>query len=946
MKANLYPGRGTLPDWNDLDIRQREQMPAHAYRITFPDLASCRHALSANRRYLSPYVINLSDGWECRLYPDILQLPENILSFRSGFEPTSVPGGMTVNPAPTTGRTEAYPFPVTPPLVPSAQPVLVYRRTCRLPLLWGGLRKRLVLQGIGGAAHVFANGKLAGYTQGSCLPAEFDLTAVLHDGDNELFILAYPYCTESFLEQPDPAGRFGLIREIYCEATPPVGIQDVTVRTMPAPDSEAWRLDLAVSVYSCRISTETPQVRISLWQDAECLSETLWPVLLQAADSQGCAAPVQSTGSLAASLLLPGILPWNDENPVLYDLYVVVEDRSGKELSCQHQAIGFRHLDRNGGQLQINGRPLQLRAARLSGRPARTIPDMIDCLRQIKQSHLNGIYSQGYPVDPIFLELCDIFGVYVIDEAPLDISHPLMLKALTEDPRWLDAAREILERLIRRDFNHPCVLFWSAGIFRQEGPAIDLLADAVRALDNTRWLHLADLPDCSRNLAQTPIPADLAWPVGGGMCFCDWERRSPQLLQAIAQALRPLDIRAVDAASGAFLIANRLNWLSAAQFGVEWVLLREGRPILTGQLDNIRMAPGEEQYLELIYGLEPLADDKDYILRFEVSYAEDSLWANAGDEAFFQEFILAAADIADEPETTRSGGRLRLESERHHLIVSGSRFWLVFNRINGALESWRFGDKELIAAAPPAGDGLSGLHGTLFRPPEPMDEPWLAAWRQFGYDRLTTQVISARDGCDGQNAVIEMILHLAAAGRPAGHELLLRYEIRASGDLKVFTSLTALQPDMPPWPCFCLSINMKPEYSQVSWLGTGPGISLSRLPGTCRSGLFGADLADQETNDRWQAAASLGRHSHTRWLSCKDGSGFGLLIRADQVFGHTARIIGLPGLAEKRLERQALAIRLFTALPSGRTDRPVKAIWHFSPVVSDAGRLPAGGRRE
>jgi hypothetical protein len=96
MKANLYPGRGTWPDWNNLEILQREQLPAHAYRVPFPDLASCRHAVADNRRYLSPYVILLDQNWEYRQYPNILQMPENILSFRSGFEPADVPDRKSV----------------------------------------------------------------------------------------------------------------------------------------------------------------------------------------------------------------------------------------------------------------------------------------------------------------------------------------------------------------------------------------------------------------------------------------------------------------------------------------------------------------------------------------------------------------------------------------------------------------------------------------------------------------------------------------------------------------------------------------------------------------------------------------------------------------------------------------------------------------------------------
>ncbi len=950
MKANIYPGRGTLPDWNDLNIQNRERMPAHAYLIPFPDVLSCKHAVADNQRYVSPYVIHLNSGWECRYYPDILQLPESILSFRSGFEPAEVPGGLEPVDQPMDSD-PGYPFPVMPPLVPAEQPVIVYRKTCRLPLLWGGLRKRLVLIGSSAACHVFVNGRLSGYTQGSCLPAEFDITNNLHEGDNELFILAYSRCEGSYLENQAIRPLVGLIRDIYFEAVPPISIYDLQTRTVPVPEDEGWRLDFSVQLISYRIALTSPQVKISLWKDEECLSETSWPVSLNSVDNLDFASPVQTVGLLNANLPISGIIPWQDENPQLYDLFISVEERGNRELVCVHQTIGFRCLTREDGEYLINGRPLQLRAVcwpenYLNGDSQKRIRQMIRSLRQIRLNNLNALYIRNYPADPILLELCDIYGIYVIDEAPLEVSHPLLLASLQNDPNWRAAAVERMNRLIRRDFNHPCVVMWSAGLFREKSAVVDMIARQARLLDDTRWLHVLDTPDLSADLDGWRTPqkdyADLSWlsyPSGLGRCFFSWGNQSDTLLNELKQMMRPLDISAIDATNGAFLVKNRQQWTTAGHFQVDWVLLRNGRLILSGELDNIRGEPGSEQYLEIWYGEQHFDDGADYVLRFEVSYAEPCLWADSGDEVFFTEFVLASAERNDLNRTSQSGGRLRLESDRHHLIISGSRFWLVFNRVNGTLESWRSGDKELIAASLSNGSiGISGLHASIERPPEYLDAPWLAIWREAGYDQLKHQVISTQEGCDGQSAVIEMMIRLAAPGKPALFDLITRYEIRASGDLRIYAGLTPLESDLPMLPGFGLKMNLKSDYSQINWYGTGLKYCFCHLHNSCRSGLFSNSQTDLGTKADLPSAKA-GLFPDTRWLTLKDKTGFGLMVRSDQLFGFAARPAGMPdplaGLTEGKIERKALGLQIFQQLAISCHASPVRASWYFSPIVSD-----------
>lgn len=952
MKANLYPGRGSWPDWNDPEILQRDQLPAHAYMIPFPDLASCRHAITENRRYASPYVLMLNNGWEYRRYPNILQMPENILSFRSGFDPVAVPSN---NPPPDASESPAipaagYPFPIVPPLIPQEQPVLVYRRTCRLPLFWGGLRKHLVLQGISAACHVFLNGRPVGYAQGTGLPASFDVTAVLHDGDNELFVLTYPDCSASYLENTAARPWPGLIRDAYFEAVPPIYLHDLQLATRPAAgqDADVWQLELRLSVLSYRISLDSPQIRLLLCKDQEIVSDSNWPVSLKPADPLRHPSPAQTTGELAVSLQIAGIQAWSDENPALYDLYIDIEERGSRELVCVHQLVGFRQIGCRNRRLLINGQPVQLKAVAW---PARTAsqdgsPDsraLAGELRQIRQNHFNALYIRDFPADPILLELCDIFGLYIIDEAPVGARHELVDRLVQADPVWRAAALDRLERLIRRDINHPCVVLWSADYFRTNAPGAGFLAEHARKLDSTRFLHLIDTDDVSRDLDRQS--ADLVWPghaaTGGcGRCYCTWSATPPAALREFRQMLKPLTVRAVDAAAGAFVFTNLMHWTSANYFTIGWLLLRNGKVMLSGALDSVRAGPGEDTYVDLWYGDQSFGDGADYLLRFEMAYAGDCLWAEEGTASFSCEFSLVQAAL-EPPAPQRAGGRLRLESDRHHLIVSGSRFWLVFNQVSGTLESWRVGDKELIAA----NNGLAALPS---RQPDFFDGKLGEVWRKAGYDRLQPFVLSVQQGCDGQSAVVEMVMQLAAPGRPAVFEWISRYEIYASGEMRLFASMTPLGEGLPPPPCFGFSLLARGEYSGIGWYGRGPAPGFYRLHQGCGSGLFQHNSPNERNDGRsdgqigavQQVPADI--YSDVRWLSLRDQNGFGLQVRSDRPFAFAVGPdpAGYPfnALFNGRQENRPLLVRLFSQTAETSAAQPLKAVWYFSPVVFDASR--------
>lgn len=907
MNVAIYPGRGTSPDWNNPDILERQMLPPHASFVPFPDSVSCKHALADHRRYLSPHVLSLRGDWDFRMYPSVLQLPENILSFRSGFEKRPVPEESCI--CPELKPVDSLPFPVDPPLVHDEQPVFVYRKTCQLPVLWGRCRKRIVLQGVRSACHVFVNGKCAGYGQGSGLPADFDITLLLHDGDNEIFLIIYPYHVGSYLEEQPDQPWFGCIRDVYLEAHPTLTLHDLHIQTTWVDQEQAWRLDLSAVLLSYRIAIEQPTVHASLYDANQSIYEAGWSVVMKPVEPDRYPAPVQTAGVLRASLLIRDIRPWSDEDPVLYDLFVSVHDQHGHDQICLQQAVGFRQLDWHDECLSVNQRPVRLKAIRWSLAsqvdPTADLPQLITQLKRYKRSHLNAIWFCDVPPDPIMLDLCDIYGFYVIEDAPLQAS-PSWVRGLSKKrqslpEKWMF---DRLNRLIIRDRNHPSIIAWSCGLFldidRSDSMMAllaDRLLDQVRKLDTSRLIHGIDFSHLGRHLDNWLLSqdltrlADISWirlPDAHEQPWCIFDHALPQeLLPPLAKQIEPIVIEPINPIIGSFNIRNRLSRVKADCFKFNWSLIRNGQPVLAGALDGVVAEPGHSQMIELWYGDIDFSDGADYLIRWTVSANQYFFWYEPDEELSIQEHMLQIAD-SPIPRTQHQGGRLRLESDRHHLIVSGSRFWFVFNRIHATLESWRTGDREWLAPRRLTLSGsdmmrhppLAGLRCSLIRQPEPVDEPDWVRWSEAGFDRLMTQVISVEDGCDGKNAVIEMTTHIGAAGVEPYYAMNVRYEISAQGALRLFASLTPLRTGILPPPCFSFCLNPARSLQQVSWFGLGPERSISRL------------IPVKPCSDHYEAAlrhlcradAEPGVFRQIRKLTLRDPDGLGLMIQSDHLF--------------------------------------------------------------
>ncbi|MDT3425855.1 beta-galactosidase [Paenibacillus forsythiae] len=342
-----------------------------------------------------------------------------------------------------------YPIPCDPPFVPDDNPAGLYIRDFNLEGRLAEKETYLVFEGVNSCFYLWVNGSFAGYSQGSRMPAEFRVTPCLRPGSNRVAAMALKWCDGTYLEDQDAWRYSGIFRDVYLLGRDPVHIRDVGIRPELAADfgSALLHIDLK-STGSLNVAAEL--------RDARNRSIV-----------QGDIA-VDGDGTLQIKVDAPVL--WNAEQPYQYQLYI----RAGEEVL--RFPVGFRSVDIQGGVFRINGKAVKLKGVnRHDSHPVlgQTIPlsHMKQDLNQMKRHNINTIRMSHYPNDPRFLDLCDEYGFYVIDEADLEC-HGIGIAEdwadgafhkLSADPQWRDTFLDRAVRLLERDKNHPSVVIWSLG---------------------------------------------------------------------------------------------------------------------------------------------------------------------------------------------------------------------------------------------------------------------------------------------------------------------------------------------------------------------------------------------------------------------------------------------------------------------------------------------------
>lgn len=1018
MPSRIFPGRMNRPDWNKLDCQNRNALPRHAYLVQFPDQASCEAALDNNRRYLSPSVMLLNGTWDFKLFESITQLPENIFAYRSGFESMTVPAaydiGKQLHRRPVPLR--SWPFAVNPPWIPEDIPVGVFHRSIQFNPDWTSLRKRLVLQGVLSAYHVVVNGRIAGYAQQGLLTHEFDVTQLVHDGVNELFLLVYPFSAASYLDDPQAPYRSGLVGDIYLEAVAANSVYDLAVHTRQIDlISQTWQLDLSVTVLSYRVALDPLSVQVSLKKDQElcCTAQIKLDVLADAAGQSGqTPAELPDPFDKAVQRVLTGqitldlaqVQPWSDEQPDLYDLFLSVRDSNGREYSAVHQVVGFRQIQKNEQGWTLNGLPLKLFAVRydplIDQFPAQsTLHHVVRELRLIRQQHLNTIILPKTPLDPLFYELCNYLGLFVVQDHQLS-PQTLTLLDLQTNPastlhtgqgmagneaeglslpgkHWLDLAAARFHSLLVRDCNQPALIarLIEAPAGSGQSLARDLERSFVRGQALATFSDPAASPEafwlCDRGAdLSAGGPAGLSALIGqvqqnpgwSGVICGRWKDLRPFLhshkdrhfasaAATIRAAISPLTLESVQIASGQIRIQSNQRSQVFDNYRLHWQILRNGVMFEAGEVEGPVLAPGQAVTLTLNYGPVTFDPDADYQLVMTVHQVAASLWQPADAVLMrWSQNIQKSSDSRDlflqnlRPMIRATQQKLRLELDRHLLVVSGPRFWIVFNRISGMLESWRCGDQEWLSFAQTTSAAHRGSFGApliFWRPILRQDHCYQEIWRKQGLDQLVQTVFSVEHVCDGTTAEI----CLTCGYGPLGEKPVLRarttYRITLQGQVELDVSLIDTGPlDSALLPRIGFRLFLRKQYDRVFWSGLGPDPAWPDNDSLNYPGQFVEPLARLMTSAQ-SPIKEYAPHAQTRWLALADAKGQGLLIENTQQFSFQARDMVLEDLQDHGVETRNLHQNLievcldFYYKPAG----PVEPSGHRALQQSQGGKL-------
>ena len=372
-----------------------------------------------------------------------------------------------------------YPFPVLFPHMAKENPCWHYRRFFRLEKQ-PGQKYYLNFEGVDSAFYLYINGQYKGYSQISHATSEFDITDLVCGGENRIDVLVLKWCVSSYLECQDKFRFSGIFRSVYLLTRPEGHLTDYKIETVLSGD-EGKLLFFNESDVAVNLSLE----------------------------GQDLTVPPRETGTL----VVPQVQPWTAEAPRLYDLEIQAGGEKIPEL------VGFRQVRAEGKVFTVNGQPVKLKGVNrhdfnCDTAATVTLENMAEDLQLMKRLHVNAVRTSHYPNCPEFYLLCDVFGLYVMDEADVEMHGACrrfggydkeIWKDFAEDERFAPGITDRHMALVERDKNRPSVIIWSLGNEASFGKAFLPGAAYIRQRDRSRLVHYEGLQNADPQYYHTPL---------------------------------------------------------------------------------------------------------------------------------------------------------------------------------------------------------------------------------------------------------------------------------------------------------------------------------------------------------------------------------------------------------------------------------------------------------
>jgi len=453
-------------DWENPGVFGRNREPAHCTYIPYPDSKTALKHVKER----SPYTISLNGLWKFNWVKKPADRPIDFHKDRfdvNQWDDIRVPSNWEMEGYGTAIYTDvSYPFPSNPPSVPHDwNPVGSYKRSFTIPESWKDREVFLHLSGVKSAVYVWINGQEVGYSQDSKTPAEFNITPYLRRGENTVALEVYRWSDGAYLEGQDYWKISGIERDVFLFSSPHIFIRDFFAHADLTDDYGDGDFSLDVDIQNNRAeSIKDYSVRIQLVGEKD-----LSTPLIDLTRSVTAASSGQVSIFFRSRVQNPK--QWTAETPHLYTLLISLLDVSSKTTEVVSCKVGFRRIEIKNRQLLVNGIPITIKGVNrhehdpVTGRVI-TKASMIKDIRLMKQFNINAVRTSHYPNRVEWYDLCDEYGLYLIDEANIEAhgSDPYNpQKTLADKGEWRGAFLDRTIRMVERDKNHPSVIIWSLG---------------------------------------------------------------------------------------------------------------------------------------------------------------------------------------------------------------------------------------------------------------------------------------------------------------------------------------------------------------------------------------------------------------------------------------------------------------------------------------------------
>ena len=928
-----------LPEWQSQYAVGLNKLAPHTYVWPYANASDIEKPGGYEQ---SPYYMSLNGKWKFHWVKNPDNRPKDFYQpsyYTGGWADINVPGNWErqgYGTAIYVNETyefddKMFNFKKNPPLVPHAEnEVGSYRRTFKVPADWKGRRVVLCCEGVISFYYVWVNGKLLGYNQGSKTAAEWDITEVLTEGENVVALEVYRWSSGAYLECQDMWRLSGIERDVYLYSTPKQYIADYKLNA--SLDKETYKDGL----FGLEVTVEGPSSTAS--SITYTLKDTFGKAVLK--DAINIKSRGLSNFIAFEEKKIPNVKPWSAEYPNLYTLVLELKDAQGKVTELTGCEVGFRTSEIKNGRFCINGVPVLVKGTNRHehSQLGRTVSkELMELdIKLMKEHNINLVRNSHYPTHPYWYQLCDRYGLYMIDEANIE-SHGMGYgpASLAKDSTWLTAHMDRTHRMYERSKNHPAIVIWSLGNEAGNGINFERTYDWLKSVDKTRPVQYERAEQnyntdiyCRMYRSVDEIKAyvakkDIYRPFilceylhamgnscGGLKDYWDVFENEPMaqggnVWDWVDQSFREIDKN------------GKWHWTYGGDYGPEGIP-SFGNFCCNGLVNADRQPHPHLLEVKKVYQniKATLLSPKNMKLRIKNWYDFSNLneyelhWNVTADNG---EKIAEGTKVLDcEPHATIdvSLGNVLLpktvreaylniswtrreaspmiaedwEVAYDQFVIAGNKNYTGYrpqkagettftvDKETGALTSLALDGKELLATP---------ITLSLFRPAtdnDNRDKNGARLWRKAGLDNLTQKVTSLKEGKNTTTAAIEL---LNAKGQKVGTADFI-YTLDKNGALKIRTTF---QPDtaiVKSMARLGLTFRVADTYDQVSYLGRGDNETYADRGQSGKIGLY------QTTPERmfhyYVTPQSTGNRTDVRWTKFTDRSGEGIFVDSNRPF--------------------------------------------------------------